>query len=427
MMRTPLVILLVTLIGAVNVLAQTLSPGANVQAAVNAAVAPTTITLGAGTFTGTVPLTLPGGITLTGSGKLSTHLVWTLPATVPYAIVFAPNASNVTISNLDLSSSNSLFDMRQGTKYGPIAITACNWQFGTASNGLDVYGLFETVPCSDLEITYNYFHDSMNTDRTYQAFAASGHIDHNSYFNVHDGGHLLECVNLTWSYNYAQNVCRMGQEVQASGQGESNLVFDHDVVFDHPQAFNDSEGISLCPNFTTGCVVSNGYFRQSLSPGGSFGSMTGGAVGGPNRFGYGGESIAPGAQWINDTFVLSSLSADGICAGEPCTANGCQVWGGSNALWGAFVGGDGTPAGAQPGSVTQTNCTVTQGLVGAPLPPANTFAGPAFYVATPVPPIVPPPATQPTLTSITTVTSTSGAYSDGTSRQLSQTTATTKP
>ena len=116
----------------------------------------------------------------------------------------------------------------------------------------------------------------------------------------------------------------------------------------------------------------------------TFGTMTGGAVGGPNRFGYALESIAPGATYINNTIVLANLSASAIATGENSTANNNTIFGGSNALWGVFAG-DGSPQGATSAWTLGTGSlanTVNAALDNAPPPPANTFAGPAIYFQT---------------------------------------------
>jgi hypothetical protein len=343
-----------------------------------------TLVLGAGTFNVSQTLLVHAGTTIQGAPNFASHLVFNLPAQTPYGVVIEANASNITITGVDIQSTNSIFKMMDGNAYSAIHIVANQLQYGTADNGLDVYGLFSTIPCNDLEITWNYWHDSPNTDRNWQIWGLSNsHIDHNLFYNIHDGGHYLEpTLNNTFSWNYGSTVCRMGQEIQGSGKNESGLVCDHDVFFDHPNAYNDSEGMSVCPNWTSGVVVSNGYFRQNMV--GSWGKMTGGAVGGPNRLGYGLESISPDGMYVNNTIVLTHLSADAIASGEHSTANNNTVYGGSNALWGVF-GGDGSPEGASSswtlGSGAQAN-VVNAALDGAPPPPANTFAGPAVYAAT---------------------------------------------
>jgi hypothetical protein len=276
--------------------------------------------------------------------------------------------------------------MMDGNHYRSIHLIANQFQYGTANNGLDVYGIDATIGCDDLQICWNYFHDSPNTDRNWEVWNdTSSHLDHNLFYNINDGGHYLEpTLNNTFSWNYGTHMHRMGQEIQGSGHNEAGLVCDHDVFYDYFNAYNDTEGMSVCPNWTTGVVVSNGYFRTSLLPGATFGAMTGGAVGGPNRFGYALESIAPGAIYINNTIVLSKLSASAIATGENSTANNNTIFGGSNALWGVFAG-DGSPQGATSawtlGSGSLANI-VNAGLDGAPPPPANTFAGPAIYFQT---------------------------------------------
>jgi hypothetical protein len=343
-----------------------------------------TLVLGAGTFNVVHTLLVHAGTMIQGAANFGSHLVFDLPKEIPYSMIIEGNASNITISGLDIHSTNSIFKMTDGNAYSAIHIIDNQLQYGTVENGLDVYGLWGTIQCNDLEICWNYWHDSPNTDRNWQIWAPrNSHLDHNLFYNIHDGGHYMEPIlNNTFSWNYGSMVCRMGQELQGSGRNQSGLVCDHDVFFDHPSAYNDSEGMSVCPNWTSGVVVSNGYFRQNMV--GSWGTMIGGAAGGPNRLGYGLESISPDGLYVNNTIVLSNLSADAIASGEHSTANNNTIYGGSNALWGVF-GGDGSPEGATSswtlGTGTLAN-VVNAGLDGAPPPPANTFAGPAIYAAT---------------------------------------------
>jgi len=363
----------------------TANPGDDLQSKLDMA-ASGTLVLGAGTFNVSQTLLVHAGTTIQGAANFASHLVFNLPAQTPYSMVIEANASNITITGLDIQSTNSIFKMMDGNRYSAIHIIDNQLQYGTGNNGLDVYGLFSTIPCDDLEITWNYWHDSPTSDRNWQVWAnTNSHLDHNLFYNINDGGHYLEpTLNNTFSWNYGTHIHRMGQEIQGSGHNESGFVADHDVFYDFVNAYNDTEGMSVCPNWTSGVVVSNGYFRNSLLAGSTFGTMTGGAVGGPNRFGYALESIAPGALFTGNTIILSSLSADAIATGENSTANNNTVYGGSNALWGVF-GGDGSPAGATSawtlGSGTLAN-VVNAGLDGAPPPPPNTFAGPAIYSQT---------------------------------------------
>jgi hypothetical protein len=367
----------------------TANPGDNLQAKVNAA-ANGTLNLGAGTFNVSIPLIIHTGTTIVGAPNLASHVVFNVTGTDAslFGMTVDANAQNVTIEGVDLVSNHGLLKLMDGNGYNAIHFIANNAQFGGGafSNGNLVYGITATVGCNDLEICWNYFHDSQNSVRNWEVWNdKNSHLDHNLFYNVADGGHFEEpTLNNTFSWNYGTLIHRMGQEIQGSGHNESGLICDHDVFYDFVNAYNDTEGMSVCPNYTNGVVVSNGYFRNSLASGATFGTMTGGAVGGPNRFGYALESIAPAAVFQNNTIILSSLSADAIASGETTTANNNTVFGGSNTLWGVWgpdFGPTGTKGSFTLGSGTLAN-VVNLALNGAPPPPANTFAGPAIYAAT---------------------------------------------
>jgi hypothetical protein len=347
-----------------------------------------TLTFAAGNFDVIGPLVVHARTTLQGAAGMASHIKFTLFGGDLYGFAIEANAHDVTITGLDIQSSNGVMKLMDGQAYSNIHFIANNVQYGggTLPNGNYVFGIDATIPCDDLEITWNYFHDSPKTVRNWEIWGEkNSHVDHNLFYDVFDGGHFLEpTLNNTFSWNYGTHLGRMGQEIQGSMHDESGLICDHDVFYDFVNAYNDTEGMSVCPNFTTGVVVSNGYFRNNLIPGSSFGTMTGGAVGGPNRFGYALEAIAPGIVFQNDTIILANLSADAIASGETTTVNNCTVYGGNNALWGVWgpdFGPDGQKGTFTLGSGSLAN-TVNATLDGAPPPPPNTFAGPSIYFAT---------------------------------------------
>jgi hypothetical protein len=364
------------------------NPGDNLQAKLDSAVNGT-LTLGAGTFNVTGPLIVHTGTMIQGATNLASHVVFSLSGTNLYGFVIEGNAKNVTITGLDVYSSNGIckFGDGNGNSYSGIHLIANNFKYGdgTLPDGTLVFGIAGTNGCNDLEITWNCFHDSPNSVRNWEVWGEkNSHLDHNLFYNIDDGGHLVAASNTTFSYNYGSHLIRMGQEIQDFGAVGQNLIFDHDVFFDYFNAFNDSEGLSVCPQATTGVVVSNCFVSLDLLPGAGFGKMINGAAGGPNRFGYGIEMICPGGVLNNDTIVMAALSADASASGETTTVNNCTLYGGNNALWGVW-GPDYGPNG-QKGSFTfgagSLANTVNATVSGAPSPPANTFAGPAIYAAT---------------------------------------------
>jgi hypothetical protein len=371
----------------------TANPGDNLQSKLDAATGGT-LQLGSGTFNVSSSLNIHSNTTILGAANLSTKIVFNLANadSSSYGFVLDANGSNITVQGVDLTSNRGVFGLTQNGPYKSIHILANNIKYGggqmSQSNNTYITGIFLSVGCNDLQICYNYFHDSFYTRNWELWNCNNSHLDHNLLSNVSDGGHLLESSNTTFAYNYGTHLHRMGQEIQGTSTSATNLVFDHNVFYDWVTPYNDSEGLSVCPNFTTNIVVSNNYFRLNIASGSGWGTMTGGAVGGPNRFGYVVESIAPNLLAENNIGIMAECSADFIGSGEGTTANSNQIWGGSNALWGVF-GGDGSPTGTHSsynlGTGAQAN-TIVSNLTGAPNPPANTFAGPQFFGgAKPVP------------------------------------------
>jgi hypothetical protein len=361
---------------------------ANFAQTIQSLPAGTVAQIGAGTLALNHSITIPSGVELVGAGtsNFDSHLIFNLSAADPFAFICPANASNIAIVGLDVHSSHGILKLQDGNRYSSIHLLANQLQYGANRGNTDCYAIDATIGVDDLEICWNYFHDSPNTDRNWETWGdRNSHLDHNLFFNVHDGGHLLEpTLNDTFSYNYGTHLYRMGQEIQGSGKNEAGLALTGNVFYDYLDAYNDTEGMSVCPNWTTGVICSGNYIRLNLAAGSSFGTMTGGAIGGPNRFGYAIESICPNGLFTNNTLILAATCADAIATGEHSTANNNTVWGGSNAIWGVF-GGDGSPTGASSswslGTGTLAN-VVNASLAGAPSPPANNIAGPAIYFQT---------------------------------------------
>jgi hypothetical protein len=391
----------------------TVHPGDDIQAAINQT---GTIQFAAGTYTLTSPLNIPSNVTLQGASDLSTILLFNLPSTdtTYYGFVLEGNSSNIAIKDFDIISNHGIMCLSQGHGYNAISFSGnqCQYGDGKMANGTLVFGIYVTIPTANYVCEYNFFHDSPSSNRNWEMYFVSGKITNNRFDKVFDGGHLVSSNGILFAYNYGTNMGRMGQEIQNFGPGCANLTFDHNVFYDYVNAYNDTEGMSVCPDETTNVVVTNNYIRLNLAEGASWGKMIAGAVGGPNRFGYGVECIAPDMVVENNIIVVSNTAGAAFATGEHCTAIGNTVYGGSNSLWGVYAG-DGSPQGAHPSWTMGAGNVTNNGLGGAPNPPPNTFAGPQYAsggnVPTPTP--VPPTPTPPTsnIPGLVVVTTDTGA------------------
>lgn len=353
-----------------------------------------TLALGAGTYTVSAPLNVHSGTTITGAPGFASHVVGTL-AQGQYLFNIDPNSSAITIAGLDIVSSGGVVGIWTGTLSG-LHITGNRIQStggGTAADGGPINGIDIRTASDDTEICWNYFHDSPGIARNWQINNPSdGHFDHNEFYNVNDGGHVYAPNQTTCSWNYGHHLGRMGQECQswgAAGENDgANFVCDHDVFFDYINPWYNSEAISFCTTASTNDHLTNCYFGGTM-----IGNTWGPAAGGVNRFGYAFEAMAPNLDVSGNTIVAPNATFAGIGAGMAIVARNNNIYGAANCIYGALggdVGPGGAPGSYQAGAALQN--TIVNDLAGAPVPPANTFAGPQFANGST------PPATAPALT-----------------------------
>jgi len=380
--RIKIILAVASLWGASRCLAATITatPGDSLQAKIDAA-ANGTLVIGAGTFNVAMPLNVHAGTTILGAPNFGSHIVFNLQANdlTYYGFLLDANASNVTIKGLDIVSNHGIVGMYSGSGFTNITITGNQLQYGggSTSNGTQVEGIFEPVGnTNNLQITYNYFHDSPATNRNWEIWGCSNsNLDHNLFQNINDGGHFLNVgTNDSFSFNYGSNLHRMGQEIQQALAGSNGLIVTGNVFYDWVNPYYDSFGLSVCPA-TTNVVVSNNYVRTSLAAGSGWGPPDGDGV---SRFGYMIECMSPSLQATGNTLVAVQKTYAGFGAGMATVVSGNDAWGAASTMFG-IMGGDKGPGGI-PGTYVQgpiANAT-SAGLTGAPNPPANTFAGPQF-------------------------------------------------
>jgi hypothetical protein len=113
----------------------------------------------------------------------------------------------------------------------------------------------------------------------------------------------------------------------------------------------------------------NNFFRASMAPGSTWGTPDGGGM---HRFGIAIEGTGEPATVTGNTFV-GTWACDYSSTMQNASVSDNTVWGG--ALWGNF---DGEPGPYGYGGVNIGSNSLHNNSGGAPNPPANTFAGPAY-------------------------------------------------
>jgi hypothetical protein len=365
----------------------TANPGDNLQFKLNAA-ANGTLTLGAGTFNLSQPLSVHSGATVIGAPGLASHLIFHLgPAdNQAYGLNVDPNASNVTISGIDFASNRGVFALMAGNGYNNISFIANSVTHGggQTSNGVDVFGLSGTVQVKNLQVCWNLFHDTQNCNRTWYFWAPSNsNFDHNLYTNICDGGQLNSPgANISYSYNYATLL--HGKMQETAEQSANNFQVVGNVSYDYFQMWQESEGVSIC---TTGgnavstsnnsVNISNNYFRMNLAAGSSWGPKDPNT----NRSGYGIEVGGYPATVSNNVIGGTAIPEFISCMTTNVQGTGNKLYGTANLVWnsGAIAGEPG-PYGFGSSAIVGTAADANYSDM--PQPPSNTIAGPTIYNAT---------------------------------------------
>ena len=150
----------------------TAQPGDDLQSDINRAGAGGTVIFATGTFN-SGPVAVHTGQTLIGAPNFGSHVNFSCSGQTLYGMAVDANASNITLTGIDLHSSNGLICLRDGTRYQNIHITGNQLQFGGGSlaDGTLVFGIFGSIGCDDLQICFNYFHDSPNSVRNWNCGA----------------------------------------------------------------------------------------------------------------------------------------------------------------------------------------------------------------------------------------------------------------
>jgi hypothetical protein len=346
------------------------NPGDDLAGAINSANAGDTILIAAGTFDIKSAITIPSGVTVSGVSPDASKIVFKLPSDDQnaYGFTLPPNASNITIQELDLVSNRGVIAMEQGSAYTDIVISHNNLRYGggEVTDGTMVFGISGTIPNNGLQIVHNFFHDSTTGSRNWCVwYAADAHFDYNLFNNISDGGQIDDPgPHVSFNYNYGTYIHRMGQEVALVAKSSFDCI--GNVFYDYVSPFNDTEGVSIV-GVSREVNIDDNYFNANIAPGGTWGQAD---TSGVHRFGYAIEATGNPCTVYGNTIVgtwAECVSSD--IAGAKVEDN-C-IYG--TALWGDL---NGEPGPVGDGSIRAVDNLIDADINDAPDPPPNLYAGP---------------------------------------------------
>jgi hypothetical protein len=350
-----------------------------IEAALDSAKPGDTVVFPTGEFKIRGDLNVPSGVTVSGAGSTSTHLIFTLNQPGD-GLNLDGNDSNVTVEGFDITSNYGVLGMTQGSYYSNVAILGNSIQYARGSTTSDWGdGMEITVPNDQTTIEYNYFHDSpVIGARNWSIYdPTNAEINYNLDYNIWDGGHIMVASSSSstnsYSFNYGTEIINKGIEIQSYGPGtQGNFTVDGNVFYNWLNPNGQTFGLSIPLLFSPAVSAKDNYIAATVAPGSS---MQAG-----QHFGYGIEfgginAVASGniliGPWGNGTGV-----GDFGYSAQDEQFNNNQLYGvspGTN----PFSEEPGQNPSAVLGSGSKANL-IDSNVNDAPAPPTNTFAGPAY-------------------------------------------------
>jgi hypothetical protein len=352
-----------------------------IQLTMDEAQAGETITFAPGTYSLAASIDVPNGVTVQGTSYTNTHLVFALPASA-YAFVLPANGSNIAIKSLDVISNNGFVDMGSGNGFSNISIIGNSVKVGGTPTSTYFAGIYDTVPCNNFTIEFNYFHDSSSSTglRMFYLWSpTNSNVTNNLFFNVWDCGQVAASSPATdvfnYSFNYGTSIVNKGLEMQSQYGGElgkANVT--NNVFYDWLNPNEETYGLSVVPNQSNGSIAKGNYIAATSAPGSA-------PVNG--HWGYGIEFGSANSVASYNTIIGPWGNSGGESDFGYSAAN-TQFY--NNKLYGVANGT--SPFGYEPGpnpsvvigSGSLAN-TIDPNVNDAPAAPANTFAGPQFMQA----------------------------------------------
>lgn len=330
-----------------------------IQAAINAAHPGDTVSFPAGTFDIHGSLTLRNGVTLLFAPSFRTDLIFHVGS--GSAFVSAGPLTNATLGKVgrgaDIVSTGDV--LTNFFASANLSIIGNRMKYGTGGKG-EIFAVYLATPIGQtqngLRIEYNDFHDSPNTDRNWEIwYARNATLNFNTFFNVHDGGHLMDPQgNVSFSYNTGTELQRMGQEIEGyADSSQPGLTVVGNAFYDWKSLDPDgnSFALSVVANYTPDVVVKGNYLAATIAPGGDA----------RGRFGFAIEVGGENPVVEDNTIVGSWVAA--VSAAEPALIEDNDVYG-QNA-WGTFAGEEGQFG---MGSFTAVDNTTNPNPAAAPAP-----------------------------------------------------------
>jgi hypothetical protein len=394
-------------------------PGENIQAKADAASSGDTVRFAAGDHTHNGVLTLKHGVTYTGEATQKPFLLGTvrgLPIAVmipvpaakitfttannEFAIRLPADANKITISNLALRANCGLVAAANGNT-NDFTFTDNDVQHGYNGTYYNRLAIRATGVQNRMKIERNFFNNSLSSDRTVDLYnMRDSSQSYNIFHKVNDGGHWDgKTINSKFVGNVGSQIRRMGLELQDhNGRGGDNIEVSGNVFFDWYEAYWDSFGLSVMPQFSTNVRITNNYlsanrWNNTLGIKDSSGN---------HRFGYGIEAGLWSGIVENNTVIGPWVGA--VVVSMPNTRlKGNKAYG--SQPWGTYITEPGS--GPAPASIIDLGNEKNLAMADAPAPTLPGQAPPATQPD--VPPIAPTTLAARAFKSMVHVTHTPGA------------------
>jgi hypothetical protein len=356
--------------------AVTIPAGSNIgaiQLAIDEAKPGATINFAPGSYNLNASIDVPSGDTLQGASYTNTHLTFTLPPS-QYAFEIAANASNVTIKSFDVVSNYGFVYLGAGNGYSNISILGNAAQVGL--NSQQGAGIEASVPCNNLAIEYNYFHDGpLGTRTIYLWSPTNSHVDYNLFCNVWDccQGNATSNTGdvFDYSYNYGTSIINKGLEFQSQYENSSGgFKANGNVFYDWKNPNGQTFGLSIPVIAGSNSVAENNYLAATSAPGSAPVN---------DHFGYGIEFGSTNGV-CSGNIMVGAWGADFGYASNNVKFNNNRIFGQPFTPGNYYSEEPGSNPTAVVGSGSLANA-IDQNVNDAPAPPANTFAGPQFMQA----------------------------------------------
>jgi hypothetical protein len=277
-----------------------------------------------------------------------------------FGLIIGSGSNANVVTGVKLRSNNGIVWINGGTS--GVRFVANDLSWGWDHSFYSGLGFWAGQGANGLVIDWNLFHDAWSSDRNLEIWGwSNGSYSYNTFKDVHDGGHVMECGgNLRFTNNYATGLGRMMLEVQGDGATNS-LILENNAAFNWHLPYYDCDFLSICPVNMTGVSVRNNYARNDFTGAWGVDDARQG-----NRFGIAIECMYGDGICENNTIGGPNPWAAVVAAGTVNTKVRNNVFYGTT-LWGDYVGEPGVRGN---GTVQDLGGNVKKPFAQMPPPPA---------------------------------------------------------